>query len=131
MWIDALPFDHMWLRTNAVQVDTESLGYFYDVDDVQRGAHGCEARGTQFQRARHRGHFGETIPVHIDLEATMLRSGSDCVWTGRGEPPFHQASTSVEVPISALQDGNEDIVADSGTGLVVRLQLRGVSITVG
>jgi len=107
--LDTLAYDNMYLRPETVSVDGLSLGYDRDIDETQRAASGCEARGTLFQRARHHGRFGETVEVTIDLEAMMLAAGrSPCLWTGTGDVPVARGTTTVEIPVVALLDGTED-----------------------
>ncbi len=131
LWIDTLAYDDMYLRPEAVSVAGSSLGYDRDIDETQRAAYGCESRGTLFQRARHNGRFGETVEVVVDLEATMLVAGrSSCLWTGTGAVPIARATTTIEVPVVALLDGTEEIVA-TADGLSARLVLREVTLEVG
>lgn len=129
--IAALHYDRMLITPRRTTLDGDDLGYRYDVFSEDERVEGCRARGTQFDRSGRKGWYGETVVLDVEWEAGWRESGTGCVWVGGDDPPPERAAATVEIPITALADGREEITIEGTGGFTLQVVLRNVRLAAG
>lgn len=129
--IAALHYDRMLITPRRTTLDGDDLGYRYEVFSEEERVEGCRARGMQFDRTGRKGWYGETVVLDVEWEAGWRESGTGCVWVGGDDPPPERATATVEIPITALADGREEITIEGTGGFTLQVVLHNVRVAAG